>query len=115
MSGVLRGSKYVIKNLENNLPSTPLARKKPLNNDFLLAGVLEMENKQDRDAIRKAKTLYSSCMNESKSHSNTSLMTCVFCMRQRIMQSTGSAQGVNSKMRNCLNLKPYFILLAIRK
>lgn len=25
-----------------------------------------MENKQDRDAIKKAKILYSSCMNESK-------------------------------------------------
>ena len=64
--------------------STLLARK-TLNYDFLFAGVLETENNQDRDAIRKAKTLYSSCMNESKSHSNTSLMTCVFCMRQRIM------------------------------
>lgn len=33
---------------------------------FVVAGVLEMENDQDRDAIRKAKILYSSCMNESK-------------------------------------------------
>lgn len=33
---------------------------------FVVAGVLEMENDQDRDAIRKAKVLYSSCMNESK-------------------------------------------------
>lgn len=33
---------------------------------FVVAGVLEMENEQDRDAIRKAKVLYSSCMNESK-------------------------------------------------
>jgi hypothetical protein len=30
------------------------------------AGVLETENEEDRVAIRKAKTLYSSCMNESK-------------------------------------------------
>lgn len=33
---------------------------------FVVAGVLEMENERDRDAIRKAKILYSSCMNESK-------------------------------------------------
>lgn len=33
---------------------------------FVGAGVLEMETEQDRDAIRKAKVLYSSCMNESK-------------------------------------------------
>lgn len=33
---------------------------------FGVAGVLEMETEQDRDAIRKAKVLYSSCMNESK-------------------------------------------------
>lgn len=33
---------------------------------FVVAGVLEMETEQDRDAIRKAKVLYSSCMNESK-------------------------------------------------
>lgn len=33
---------------------------------FVVAGVLETENEQDRDAIRKAKILYSSCMNESK-------------------------------------------------
>lgn len=32
----------------------------------VVAGVLELENEQDRDAIRKAKVLYSSCMNESK-------------------------------------------------
>lgn len=28
-----------------------------------------MENEQDRDGIRKAKVLYSSCMNDSKAHS----------------------------------------------
>ena len=33
---------------------------------FVVAGVLEMESEQDRDAIRKAKILYSSCLNESK-------------------------------------------------
>uniref|UniRef100_A0A3B4UQJ0 Membrane metalloendopeptidase like 1 n=1 Tax=Seriola dumerili TaxID=41447 RepID=A0A3B4UQJ0_SERDU len=33
--------------------------------EIVLKGVLEMENEQDRDAIRKAKVLYSSCMNES--------------------------------------------------
>lgn len=33
---------------------------------FVVAGVLEMENEQDRDAIRKAKVLYSSCMNDSE-------------------------------------------------
>lgn len=30
------------------------------------AGVLETGSEQDRDAIKKAKTLYTSCMNESK-------------------------------------------------
>uniref|UniRef100_A0A8C4DTU3 Membrane metallo-endopeptidase-like 1 n=1 Tax=Dicentrarchus labrax TaxID=13489 RepID=A0A8C4DTU3_DICLA len=34
--------------------------------EIVLKGVLEMENEQDRDAIRKAKILYNSCMNESK-------------------------------------------------
>ncbi len=29
-------------------------------------GVLEMENKDDREAFKKSKTLYSSCMNESE-------------------------------------------------
>lgn len=33
---------------------------------FVIAGVLETESDQDRDAIRKAKVLYNSCMNESK-------------------------------------------------
>lgn len=33
---------------------------------FVAAGVLETENEEDRDAIRKAKVLYNSCMNESK-------------------------------------------------
>lgn len=33
---------------------------------FVVAGVLETENGEDRAAIRKAKILYSSCMNESK-------------------------------------------------
>uniref|UniRef100_A0A4W6FL68 Membrane metalloendopeptidase like 1 n=1 Tax=Lates calcarifer TaxID=8187 RepID=A0A4W6FL68_LATCA len=33
--------------------------------EIVLKGVLEMENERDRDAIRKAKILYSSCMNES--------------------------------------------------
>lgn len=33
---------------------------------FVVAGVLEMENEQDRNAIKKAKVLYNSCMNESK-------------------------------------------------
>lgn len=32
----------------------------------VVAGVLETQNEQDRDAIRKAKALYSSCMNESE-------------------------------------------------
>ncbi|KAF3690008.1 Membrane metallo-endopeptidase-like 1 [Channa argus] len=32
---------------------------------LLFIGVLETDNKQDRDAIKKAKILYSSCMNES--------------------------------------------------
>lgn len=32
----------------------------------VVAGVLETEREQDRDAIRKAKALYSSCMNESE-------------------------------------------------
>lgn len=31
-----------------------------------LTGVLEMESKDDREAFKKAKTLYSSCMNESE-------------------------------------------------
>uniref|UniRef100_A0A667WGJ1 Membrane metalloendopeptidase like 1 n=1 Tax=Myripristis murdjan TaxID=586833 RepID=A0A667WGJ1_9TELE len=34
--------------------------------EIVLKGVLETENEQDRDAIKKAKILYSSCMNESK-------------------------------------------------
>uniref|UniRef100_A0A7N6F9U8 Membrane metallo-endopeptidase-like 1 n=1 Tax=Anabas testudineus TaxID=64144 RepID=A0A7N6F9U8_ANATE len=34
--------------------------------EIVLKGVLEMENEQDRDAIRKAKVLYSSCMNDSE-------------------------------------------------
>uniref|UniRef100_A0A667WSF6 Membrane metalloendopeptidase like 1 n=1 Tax=Myripristis murdjan TaxID=586833 RepID=A0A667WSF6_9TELE len=33
--------------------------------EIVLKGVLETENEQDRDAIKKAKILYSSCMNES--------------------------------------------------
>lgn len=33
---------------------------------FTVAGVLETENKEDRAAIKKAKVLYNSCMNESK-------------------------------------------------
>uniref|UniRef100_A0A3Q3WNU9 Uncharacterized protein n=1 Tax=Mola mola TaxID=94237 RepID=A0A3Q3WNU9_MOLML len=33
--------------------------------EIVLKGVLEMEHEQDRDAIRKAKILYSSCINES--------------------------------------------------
>ncbi|CAL8339969.1 unnamed protein product [Merluccius merluccius] len=33
--------------------------------EIVLKGVLETENEEDRVAIRKAKTLYSSCMNES--------------------------------------------------
>ncbi|XP_062316952.1 membrane metallo-endopeptidase-like 1 [Osmerus eperlanus] len=33
--------------------------------EIVLKGVLETENEQDREAIRKAKTLYTSCMNES--------------------------------------------------
>ncbi|XP_015234612.1 PREDICTED: membrane metallo-endopeptidase-like 1 isoform X2 [Cyprinodon variegatus] len=33
--------------------------------EIVLKGVLETENERDRDAIKKAKTLYSSCMNES--------------------------------------------------
>lgn len=43
-----------------------------LNSFFLLVlidyltGVLEMESKDDREAFKKAKTLYSSCMNESE-------------------------------------------------
>ena len=32
----------------------------------VVAGVLETESEEDRDAIRKAKALYSSCMNESE-------------------------------------------------
>lgn len=42
--------------------------KTPLSASFVAAGVLETENEPDRDAIKKAKVLYSSCMNESKSH-----------------------------------------------
>lgn len=38
----------------------------PLSARFVVAGVLETENEPDRDAIRKAKVLYSSCMNESR-------------------------------------------------
>uniref|UniRef100_A0A672P4Y8 Membrane metallo-endopeptidase-like 1 n=1 Tax=Sinocyclocheilus grahami TaxID=75366 RepID=A0A672P4Y8_SINGR len=34
--------------------------------EIVLKGVLEMENKDDREAFKKAKTLYSSCMNESE-------------------------------------------------
>uniref|UniRef100_A0A674N600 Membrane metalloendopeptidase like 1 n=1 Tax=Takifugu rubripes TaxID=31033 RepID=A0A674N600_TAKRU len=34
--------------------------------EIVLKGVLETEREQDRDAIRKAKVLYSSCMNESE-------------------------------------------------
>ncbi|XP_061893541.1 membrane metallo-endopeptidase-like 1 isoform X2 [Entelurus aequoreus] len=33
--------------------------------EIVLKGVLETENEEDRDAIKKAKILYSSCMNES--------------------------------------------------
>lgn len=33
---------------------------------FVVAGVLETTSEQDRDAIKKAKILYNSCMNESK-------------------------------------------------
>uniref|UniRef100_A0A672P748 Membrane metallo-endopeptidase-like 1 n=1 Tax=Sinocyclocheilus grahami TaxID=75366 RepID=A0A672P748_SINGR len=33
--------------------------------EIVLKGVLEMENKDDREAFKKAKTLYSSCMNET--------------------------------------------------
>lgn len=33
---------------------------------FVVAGVLETTSEQDRDAIKKAKVLYSSCMNESE-------------------------------------------------
>lgn len=32
----------------------------------VVTGVLETESEQDREAIRKAKVLYSSCMNESE-------------------------------------------------
>uniref|UniRef100_A0A672FAY0 Membrane metallo-endopeptidase-like 1 n=1 Tax=Salarias fasciatus TaxID=181472 RepID=A0A672FAY0_SALFA len=39
--------------------------------EIVLKGVLETTNEQDRDAIRKAKVLYSSCMNESKTEQNT--------------------------------------------
>uniref|UniRef100_A0A8C1XCH0 Membrane metallo-endopeptidase-like 1 n=1 Tax=Cyprinus carpio TaxID=7962 RepID=A0A8C1XCH0_CYPCA len=34
--------------------------------EIVLKGVLEMENKDDREAFKKAKTLYSSCMNEKR-------------------------------------------------
>uniref|UniRef100_A0A8C9Y2F5 Membrane metalloendopeptidase like 1 n=1 Tax=Sander lucioperca TaxID=283035 RepID=A0A8C9Y2F5_SANLU len=34
--------------------------------EIVLKGVLETENEQDRNAIKKAKVLYNSCMNESK-------------------------------------------------
>uniref|UniRef100_A0A672P482 Membrane metallo-endopeptidase-like 1 n=1 Tax=Sinocyclocheilus grahami TaxID=75366 RepID=A0A672P482_SINGR len=34
--------------------------------EIVLKGVLEMENKDDREAFKKAKTLYSSCMNEKQ-------------------------------------------------
>uniref|UniRef100_A0A8C1IVL5 Membrane metallo-endopeptidase-like 1 n=1 Tax=Cyprinus carpio TaxID=7962 RepID=A0A8C1IVL5_CYPCA len=34
--------------------------------EIVLKGVLEMESKDDREAFKKAKTLYSSCMNESE-------------------------------------------------
>uniref|UniRef100_A0A4W6FMZ8 Membrane metalloendopeptidase like 1 n=1 Tax=Lates calcarifer TaxID=8187 RepID=A0A4W6FMZ8_LATCA len=37
--------------------------------EIVLKGVLEMENERDRDAIRKAKILYSSCMNEKEAWS----------------------------------------------
>lgn len=33
---------------------------------LVVAGVLETVSEEDRDAIKKAKILYSSCMNESK-------------------------------------------------
>lgn len=33
---------------------------------LVVAGVLETGSEEDRDAIKKAKILYSSCMNESK-------------------------------------------------
>ncbi|KAG7504669.1 membrane metallo-endopeptidase-like 1 [Solea senegalensis] len=33
--------------------------------EIVLKGVLETESEQDRDAVKKAKVLYSSCMNES--------------------------------------------------
>lgn len=38
----------------------------PLPTCSVVTGVLETESEQDRDAIRKAKVLYSSCMNESE-------------------------------------------------
>lgn len=34
---------------------------------FVVSGVLETDNEEDRNAIKKAKVLYNSCMNESKS------------------------------------------------
>lgn len=53
------------------------------------AGVLETEREQDRDAIRKAKALYSSCMNESEALLNWLELVWQIYMAQ-IKQEHGS-------------------------
>uniref|UniRef100_A0A7N6FBP5 Membrane metallo-endopeptidase-like 1 n=1 Tax=Anabas testudineus TaxID=64144 RepID=A0A7N6FBP5_ANATE len=45
--------------------------------EIVLKGVLEMENEQDRDAIRKAKVLYSSCMNDSEQRDSLPLLKLI--------------------------------------
>lgn len=56
---------------------------------FVVAGVLETENELDRDAIRKAKVLYSSCMNESRA-----LSTCVEILILKIERLSADAADV---------------------
>lgn len=51
---------------EHLAPFVDFIGRTPLSARFVVAGVLETENEPDRDAIRKAKVLYSSCMNESR-------------------------------------------------
>ena len=43
---------------------------------LVVAGVLETVNEDDRDAIKKAKVLYTSCMNESKTLYEMSKRCC---------------------------------------
>lgn len=46
-----------------------------------LTGVLEMESKDDREAFKKAKTLYSSCMNESEYTTLKHILSSTYTMQ----------------------------------